>query len=756
MDKQLPYRLQQKDDTKKHFFLSKKLKTLYRIIAERESVVLKEKKKKLVIENDEHILSMQNHKKLLRKIYTTNTEVKAHNDRLKSLSDLIENLTVEYEPIKQDLTECIRFIPFEIVYHRYEDLEHSVDEVTVKIESLVTPYLQFLEGYFNYDSISSINRIKRQLILTKNLPSHQKIIQSINKKLVDISSEQEELNIDLDEIITELNNDKTLDLKHRLDHRLAADAIVGNVFKFHHDSYELQKKIFAARYEIFRCIKEKSATKEMITRCETSGDIHPRLAKTLFDIQCFINDPITGSEFKDDYYGPLFNYLMSKDLIERDLWHELYPLMSVFIFGKVSTARAFHLALQKSSKNFEGYTLMGMDDFYTRPYQEIPHDLKEKVNPASEIVKINIRFQHILFRLLDGTIRVNDKNLNIEQLFRSKVAVVSEDNLSIGYWNSLISVGWTSDALGTRDSPLDHLHTLYRYVDKFIKEKDNLSKVETDLKDMKMQLQKLHCYKHRLGYVILHRTKDKFHLLMEKELKLQEDLIRNKQEMKCFENLKKELNSVDSWNLDELTTSCLNIDMSKIHQKNEMKCQIDENFGKLHDINSVISIHNDEMEHWMFNTLDHLNQWNTTTIADHTNYLVHCQELESDYFNMLLASMVQEIDSWNYKSFATFDGKEISSKIKLIENQGLLYKLQFDMKYLTSEIEANKKIYRDVEATDMSVYATYNEADLENILQIIDELQTELKNYPEPLSREQYIDLRETIQDVINFSNTPK
>ncbi|CAO1429481.1 unnamed protein product [Diamesa serratosioi] len=756
MDRQLPYRLKQKDDTKKHFFLSKKLKTLYKIIAERESVILKEKRNNLVIETQKQLSSKQNHKEFLRKIYNNKVEVKAHNGRVKQMSNLMENLTVDEEPLLQDLTKYISFIPFENVYHRYEDLEQSLDEVTMKIESLVLPYMDSLEECFNFASISSINRIKRQLILTKNLPSHQIIVQQIHKKYTDITNEREELMVSLEEISKELEKEKTLNIKHRKDHHLPTNEIVGNVFKFHHDSYDLQKKIFSATYEIFRCVKEITANEELIFRCEATANIDPRLVKTLFDIECFIHDPITGSAFKDDYYGPLFTYLTPKDLIERDLWHELLPLMSVFMFGKVSTARAFHLALQKSGKQIEGYTLMGMDDFYTRPYQAIPHDLKEKVNPASDIVKINIRFQHILFRLLDGTIRVNDKSLNIEQLFRSKVAVVSEDNLSIGYWNSLVSVGWTPDVLiGTRDSPLDHLHMVYRCIDKYKKETFTLKRVKSEVEIMRNKLQKLHCYEHRLGYVILHRTKDRFHMLMEKELKIKEDLIRTMEEMKCFENLKKELNSVDDWNLDELTTSCLHIDLSKMHQKNKKKCEIDEEFGKLRDIDRSISINNDEMEHWMFNTLDHWNQWNAETLADHKNYLEQCQELIIDFYNILFANLFQEMSNWNYKYLSSQDD-EHGAKVKFIEIKGLIQKLYFDLKFVENELEASKKIIRDAEATDMTTYTTYKERELKYVLQAIEEIQKELKNSPEPLSREQYVDLRETIQDVINFSNTPK
>ena len=755
MNKQLPYRLQQKDDTKKHFSLSKKLKTLYRIIAERESNILSKKKKTLDIETDKEILNMDKHTQFVRKSYTSKIETIAHNERVKKLSDGIDYLTEEAGSVRKDHTEYFSYIPFEDVYHRYEDLEKSSDEVITEIESLLLPYWQFIEHCFKDDSIMNIKRIKRQLILTKQLPTHQNLVHQIYKKVEDINEEQRELMVDLEETSKELEKNKATNKQHRLDHHVAAGEVVGNVFKFHHNSYDLQKKIFSARTELFGFIKEKSAAKELIVKCETSCNINPRLAKTLFEIECFINDPITGNEFKDDYFGPLLNYLQPVDFIERDLWHELVPLMSVFIFRKVSTARAFHLALSKSGKNYEGYTLMGMDDFYTRPYQPIPHDLKEKVDPASDIVKINIRFQHILFRLLDGTIRVNDKHLNIEQLFRSKVAVVSNDSLSIGYWNSLISVGWfTNASVSSEDSPLEHLHTLYRYIGNYIKEDNNLRNIKVELESMNKELQELHCYKHRFEYVVLHRSKDCFHLLMEKEMKLKEDLIRNNEEMRSYENLKDEMISINSWNLAELTASCLQIDLTKMHQKNEMKCEIEEKFAKLHDINLVISIHNKEMERWMSKTLDHWNQWNCATMAAHKDYLVHCQQLNNDYFDMLFTNMFQEMDDWDYNCVDS--SKEHCSKIKLIETKGILFKLYNDIKFIKDEMLACERVFRDVEANDMATYVTHKGSALEFIIQAIDELQRELKDCPEPLSREQYVDLRETIQDIVKFAQIPK
>lgn len=755
LNKQLPYRLQQKDDTKKHFYLSKKLKTLYKIIAERESNILSKKKKTLDIETDHEILNMDKHKQFLRKSYTSRIETFAHNERVNKLKDGIDHLTEEAQSVRQDHTEYFSYIPFEDVYHRYEDLEKSSEEVITEIESLLFPYWQFIEQCFQDDSIKNINRIKRQLLLTKQLPSHQNIVHQIFKKSEEDMKEQRDLMIELEETTKELEKNKATNKQHRLDHHVVADEVVGNVHKFHNNSYDLQKRILLAKQEIFRVIKEKTAAKELIVKCETSCNINPRLARTIFEIECFINDPITGNEFKDDYFGPLFNYLQPKDLIERDLWHEMVPLMSVFMFGKVSTARAFHLALSKSGKNYEGYSLMGMDDFYTRPYQAIPHDLKHKVDPASDIVKINIRFQHILFRLLDGTIRVNDKHLNIEQLFRSKVAIVSNDNLSIGYWNSLISVGWfTNASLSSEDSPLEHLHTLYRYIGNFIKEDGNLRNVKAQMESMKSELQELHCYKHRFDFVVLHRTKDCFHLLMEKELKLKEDIIRNNEEMKCYENLKDELMSINSWNLDELTASFLKIDLPKIHQKNEMKSEIEEKFAKLHDINLVISIHNKEMERWMSKTIDHWNQWNCATMSAHKDYLMHCQQLNNDYFDMLFTNMFQETDDWNYNCVDS--SKEHCSKIKLIETKGVLFQLHNDIKLIKEEMLACERVFRDVEANDMVTYVTHKGSAVQNILQAIDELQKELKECPEPLSREQYLDLRETIQDIVKFAQIPK
>ena len=400
---------------------------------------------------------------------------------------------------------------------------------------------------------------------------------------------------------------------------------------------------------------------------------------------------------------------------------------------------------------------MGMDNFFTRPYQEIPHDLTQKVNSASEIVKINIRFHHILFRLLHGSIRVNDKLLDIEQLFRTKVAVVSEDTLSIAYWNSLVSVGWYKNAaVGLEDSPLEHLHTLYKYIGNFLKEESKLRNIKYELEVMKNKLKELHCYKHRVNYVILHRAKDKFHLLMEKELKIKEDLIRNNEEIKCYEKLKSELISIDYWNLDELTASCLTIDLSKMYVKNEMKCEIDEEFAKLHDINLVISMHNNEMERWMSKTLDHWNQWNVATISDHKDYLVNCQELNNDYFDMILANIFQEMDNWNSKCVDSNSTHEHSSKIKLIEVQGMLTKIHYDMTFLKSEILASDNISTDVLANDTTTYIAYKEANLEYVIQAIDALQKEIKDCPEPLSREQYVDLRETIQDIVKFSTIPK
>lgn len=755
MDKQLPYRLQQKDDTKKHFSLSRKLKTLYKVISERESSILSGNKKYFEEETEKHILKMEKYKQFLRKTYNSRIETIAHNESVKTLADLVENVTLDTEPLKQDLTEYVSYIPFEDIYHRYEDLETSSDEVVVKIKSLTSPYLQYLESCFKDECMNTINRIKRQLIRTKDLPSHQVILQKIFQKIEDIKKEQTGLKIDLEDISKELEEDRTLNRQHRLDHHVETEEVVGKVFKFHQDSYELQKKIFDAKKEVFRCTKEKIAAKELIVKCGTSCNIYPKLSKTIFDIECFINDPITGSQFKDDYYGPLFNYLQSNDLIERDLWHELVPLMSVFIFGKVSTARAFHLALTKSEKNFEGYTLMGMDDFYTRPYQEIPHDLREKVNPASEIVKVNIRFHHILFRLLDGNVRVNTRSLNIE-LFRSKVAVVSEDSLSIGYWNSLISVGWfTNASVSTEDSPLDHLQTLYRFIEGYLKEDIKLRRIQVELESSKTELEELHRYEHRIDYVILHRAKDKYHLLLERELKLKEDLIRSNVELKCFDSFKAKLKFVDSWNLAEITAWILKVDLTKVKTKMGMKSEIEQEFAKLHDINLVISIHNNEMERWMLKTLDHWNQWNVATISNHKNYLVLCQELNNDYFKTILASMSEGMDILNYKCDNSQVAQEYCSKIKLIEIKGMLHKLYNDLKFLKSEMAACQQVVRDSDANDVDISRAYKECDLEYVIEGIDELQNELKECPDPLSREQYVDLRETIQDIVNFSTAP-
>lgn len=754
LNKQLPFRLQQKDNTKKHFSLSKKLKTLYKIIADREMKILNKKKKTLDIETDKEILNMDKHKQFLKKSYTSRIETIAHNERVKKLKDGIDHLTEEAQSVRQDYTEYFSYIPFEDVYHRYEDLEKSSDEVITEIESLLFPYWQFIEQFFKDDSIKNINRIKRQLLLTIQLPSHENIVLQIFKKSEEIVQEHRDLIAELEKTTKELKANKATNEEHRLDHNVVADEVVGKVHKFHNDSYDLQKRIILAKQELFRVIKEKTAAKLLIVKCETNCNINPRLARTLFEIECFINDPITGSEFKEDYFGPLFNYLQPKNLIERDLWHEIVPLMSVFMFGKVSTARAFHLALSKSGKKYEGYTLMGMDDFYTRPYQAIPHDLKEKVDPASDLVKVNIRFQHILFRLLDGTIRVNDKHLNIEQLFRSKVAIVSNDTSSIGYWNSLVSVGWfTNASVSSEDSPLEHLHTLYRYVGNFIKEEANLRNVKAELESMKAALQELHSYKHRFNYVVLHRTKDCFHLLMEKELKLKEDIIRINEEMKCYEILKDDLMSINSWNLEELTASILRIDLPKIHQKNEMKCEIEEKFAKLHDINLVMSIHNKEMERWMSKTIDHWNQWNCTTMTAHKVYLEHCQQLNNDYFDMLFTNMFQETDDWDYSCVDS--SKEHCSKIKLIETKGTLFKLHNDIGFIKEEMLACERVFKDVEATDMVAHIAFKGLTVQCILEAIDQLEKEIKECPEPLSREQYVDLRETIHDVVKFSQMP-